>query len=881
MLIVALLVGAVVGGLAAEGFGAAVGALLGWLLVRSWRQGEAIAELRRALAAEKAPAPVVAAAPAPVAEVAAGEEPATPAAEPAPAMPLGIDVPPAAGPELAPATTTRPAPWQPLQAWLLGGNTIVKAGVGILFVGLAFLAKYATEHFQVAVELRLAGIGVAALVLLVLGWRLRGRRPAYAQVLQGGAVAVLYLTLFVAFRWFGLLGVLPAFVLMVVVAALAAALAVLQDAPALALVGALGGFTTPLLVSSGSGNVVALFSYYLVLDLGIAAVAWFRTWRVLNLVGFAFTFVVATAWGVLRYAPADFALGQAFLVAFFLLFNAVLLMPARRADAAPRGPDRWVNGGLLFGLPTITFVLQHGLVQRFEFGSALSALVLGAFYVALAAAVRARPRLAALFDGSLAVALVFVTLVIPFALDDRSTAGAWALEGAALVWIGVRQRRRLARAFGLVLLLLAGPWLGAVHGFHPHPAGGFDSLAFNALLVAAAALAGAFFARRRPEPALPGEAFAEPLLIGWGTLWALLALRWQVDALGHADQAPAAWVAGLSAIAAVFGTLAWRLQWPRVALPTLGHAPLLALALLGTTALGASPADGGGWWAWPLASAAHLWLLRVAVPGMPAPARAVVHALGLLLLAALGALQGRAFSAEAGDAGSAWVWLGGFVAPALLLLLLLQPRLRTRWPLGAEPAAYETAAGLVAAALLLWSWVANAASDGSAAPLPHLPLANPLDLGVAFALYGAARWLQRDAAQPLRRALPRLAPALLGGSGFFWLNGMLVRAFHHYGGVPYRFDAWARSLAVQTGLALLWTATALALMWVSARRGLRAPWMAGALLLAAVVVKLLLVDLSGTGTVARIVSFIGVGALMLVIGYVAPLPGKADSHAAA
>ena len=104
-------------------------------------------------------------------------------------------------------------------------------------------------------------------------------RPDYAQVLQGGAVAVLYLTLFAAFRFYDVIGAMPAFVLMVAVAALAAALAVLQDARALAVVGALGGFATPLIVSTGSDNYVALFTYYFVLDLGIAAVAWSKTWR--------------------------------------------------------------------------------------------------------------------------------------------------------------------------------------------------------------------------------------------------------------------------------------------------------------------------------------------------------------------------------------------------------------------------------------------------------------------------------------------------------------------------------------------------------------------------------------------------------------------------
>ena len=140
----------------------------------------------------------------------------------------------------------------PIKRWLFGGNTIVKAGIGILFVGLAFLAKYASEHAHLPVEVRLAAIGTAAVVLLGFGWRLRLSRPDYAQVLQGGAVAVLYLTLFAAFRFYGVIGAMPAFVLMVAVAALAAALAVLQDARSLAIVGALGGFATPLIVSTGS-----------------------------------------------------------------------------------------------------------------------------------------------------------------------------------------------------------------------------------------------------------------------------------------------------------------------------------------------------------------------------------------------------------------------------------------------------------------------------------------------------------------------------------------------------------------------------------------------------------------------------------------------------
>jgi uncharacterized membrane protein len=160
--------------------------------------------------------------------------------------------------------------------------------------------------------------------------------------------------------------------------------------------------------------------------------------------------------------------------------------------------------------------------------------------------------------------------------------------------------------------------------------------------------------------------------------------------------------------------------------------------------------------------------------------------------------------------------------------------------------------------------------------LPHVPLVNPLDLGVGAALFATWRWLASTEGGGNRNPL-RIGTVV---AAFAWLNAILLRAFNHYGGVPYRFESWSRSLPVQTGITLLWTSTALVVMWLSARRTARLAWMGGAILLGAVVVKLILIDLSGTGTVPRIVSFLGVGVLMLIIGYVAPLPPKGTGEEA-
>jgi uncharacterized membrane protein len=107
---------------------------------------------------------------------------------------------------------------------------------------------------------------------------------------------------------------------------------------------------------------------------------------------------------------------------------------------------------------------------------------------------------------------------------------------------------------------------------------------------------------------------------------------------------------------------------------------------------------------------------------------------------------------------------------------------------------------------------------------------------------------------------------------FIWINAILLRTIHHWAGVPYALDTMMRSVLVQTALSVFWTLLALALMVFATRRGARGLWMVGAALMGVVVVKLFLVDLSNIGGIERIVSFIGVGVLMLVIGYFSPVP---------
>jgi uncharacterized membrane protein len=224
------------------------------------------------------------------------------------------------------------------------------------------------------------------------------------------------------------------------------------------------------------------------------------------------------------------------------------------------------------------------------------------------------------------------------------------------------------------------------------------------------------------------------------------------------------------------------------------------------------------------------------------------------------------------------------LAPLALYLLAVtrveraakgQMRWQLQWPLRTFGEAYAATAGSVVAVALGVGFAALAVlNPGDPRPLPYVPLANPSDLTLTVALAALFLWANRHAgatAQTLYR--------WLGVGAFIVLNGIVVRTVHHWLGVPWQLHALIASRPLQAALTLTWTVAALAAMVVATKRRLRVLWLIGAGLLAAVIVKLFAIDLAALSGLTRVVAFLGVGALLLVIGYVAPLPPAAKDRA--
>ncbi|WAT29192.1 DUF2339 domain-containing protein [Pseudomonas sp. GXZC] len=857
--------------------------------------------------------------------------------------------------------------------WLLGGNTVLRVGVVLLFLGLAFLLRYATEGMVVPIELRYAGVAAAALGLLGLGWWLRLRNSNYGLMLQGAGIAVLYLTVFAAMRLHPLIDPGAAMGLLVAVTVFSAILAITQDALGLACAAALGGFAAPILVSTGAGSHVALFSYFALLNAGILAIAWFKAWRLLNVIGFVGTFGIGFAWGMRSYTPELLWSTEPFLILFFTMYLAIGLLYARRTLLEAGEGDslgaQWrkgdyVDGTLLFGPPLVGFGLQFALVQHLEFAAAFSALGLGILYMVLAR-VLSGGRAVLLTETCLALGVIFASLAIPLGLDARWTAAAWAVEGAGIFWLGLRQYRPVARAFALLLqlgsllaflselrdgqdTLLQGPPLGALllgaallfsfyqlHKAAPEQTRRWERIGAPALAVlglgcayllapllfstqgsivswAVAGLATVWAGQRIGSPVvvrcgvavqvLAGALFAlDPVnnawtpmiialaamlgawrlprgrlsagLLAWGVAWWALAVIIEVWRLAPASLHAALLLLAAALSGVIWTTLALRLRWVALGIASTLLMPAAGLVLWGAWTEYYHPAAQFGWLAWLAVFVVHFISLRRLATVVPGKVLSAAHVLGCWMLIGVLALELRYGLLVLSSEYNAWRWLGWAILPSLYLVLAAAPR-SWPWPVCAYPREYRVLAALPLAVLMLgWFWLANFFSDGTAKPLPYVPLLNPLDLGLLFALLGIYLWLRSVAPQRGPR-VELIAQGVAGISLFAFFTAVVMRTAHHWGGVPFHLDALLESMLVQAGLSIVWTLIALGLMIGGHLRHRREVWLIGAALIAVVVAKLFFVELSNRGGLARIVSFIGVGGLLLVVGYFAPLPPK-------
>ncbi|MFW2374795.1 MAG: DUF2339 domain-containing protein, partial [Gammaproteobacteria bacterium] len=653
-----------------------------------------------------------------------------------------------------------------------------------------------------------------------------------------------------------------------------ALLAVYQNARVLAVLATVGGFLAPVLASSGSDNYIGLFSYYLLLNIAILTVAWFKSWRILNLIGFAFTYVITGYWGVLSYQSEKFWTTEPFLILFFLTYISVSVLYALRQTINLKA---YVDASLLFGNPLLAFAYQWALVKDFEYGVAISAFVLGVFYIFLGRGLwwKLGEKLRMMVEACLAMGVVFITLAIPFALDANWTTAAWAMEAAGILWVGLRQGRKVTPVFAL-LLQLAAAIMFLDHGFSQTGSIFLANASFiGSLMIASAGLFSAWLLHQDSLEQHPHFLLAVmPLVYLWGLGWWLLGILVQIDVyIGHSHSVNALLLAAMLST-----SLSWlmdkRLNWHYARLTVLALVP--ALSLLGLYAIGlfSHPLAEWGYLYWMIASVfAYAVLKQYSDNASVAAILPGLHVIMVWILTVLLTLDVNWQLSHQLSSASGWRTIYWLLLAIPVMLLVVR---HSVWPFSQYTHAFIRGVGMPMFALIvLWMVAGSLTSNGDAMPLSYIPLFNPLDmmqllmLVLMFRFWRASRhWLQLNAEQN------RVMLAIISAMAFLWINMLVVRIFHQYFEVAFIARALWQTEALQSSLSILWAVLGMLGMVVASRRNLRFLWLLGAVLTALVILKLMTVDLAASGTIARIVSFIVVGSLLVVMGYFSPIPPK-------
>jgi uncharacterized membrane protein len=319
----------------------------------------------------------------------------------------------------------------------IGQNLISKLGILITIIGVFIGVKYSIDNNLISPATRIALGYLLGIVLFRFSQKLKTNYEDFSAVLLSGAIAIMYFVTFVSYSLYGLFHEALAFSLMTLFAVYTVFASVKYNREVIAIIGLVGSYAIPFLLSNGEGRSTLLFSYMLIINIGILAVAAQKYWKKLLVCSFLATWVIFTSWLVLSYNfEADATVAFIFGLLFFLvnyfaivwikiikkqqfngvdlalaIFNAFIFYAAGYYVIKDLG-----EGGNYLGLFTLFNAAIHFLVSKFIYQKKLVDQKLKQFTAGMA--------------------LVFIVLFVPIQLDGSYVTLFWALIALMLCWIG-------------------------------------------------------------------------------------------------------------------------------------------------------------------------------------------------------------------------------------------------------------------------------------------------------------------------------------------------------------------------------------------------------------------------------------------------------------
>jgi hypothetical protein len=791
-----------------------------------------------------------------------------------------------------------PAIIRRIAAFVKNGHAWVAGGVLLLFTAFVLLLSYMARRGFFTLEMRIALSIVGGLAMLVVGWFVRKKKAVYALVLQGGGIAVLYLSFYAAYRLLSNVPPTVALALISTLVLLTIALSLLQNAQALAILALAGGFAAPLLVHNIQVSPqISLLSYYMALNVITTVVVILRRWMPLALLSFAGTFI-SVFWVVFSLdktiAPATFAGVAGLTLGFIAIYTFLGLRGVLQNKQEAASAEKPLSFCLTFSVPVAAAISVWQLFSLASpHGPTIASAGLAIVYIALAIFLHqkftslAKPATL----GYLTLAILFANIAVPLELSANITSAVWALESVALFVCARFWQTKNGMPPSIIahkaLRISGGVFHGAaIVAFIIKAQQGtqsatplFHSAAFSgSLIIALAALAIVVLEKR-----LNG------ILVVWAFAWWWGA--WCVEASRGMDALNFTFI--FSSISALIFFFASRITRKRIF--EIGLIPIFLCAVfiviqkiifnlprileLPPQVLTINFLYGQSLLAWLIFFAVSVGLLIIYQKNkLHEAALFIVLMLGVTVITCTGR-----FITQSNNFSYSWTSLAGIV-PSFVCVFLLALFSRRLCKAGYTSLVNELPISLCVA-LVIW-FSGSIFSRGNPAPLPvYIPFVNPLDLQQAFCIiiillrHVLLKKTLRNDDSPNDSAMQiNIVPSgktvfcITDIMIFLWLSAIAARSVHYFLHIDY-----ARVISnsiFQLILLILWGIYAIAHILVGHKKANRNLWISGAVLIIADIVKLLLIDLAQSGAIPRIISFFAAGLLLLFIGWAAPLPAE-------
>lgn len=369
-----------------------------------------------------------------------------------------ITAPSTPKPQFSLPTINRPKQPSDLEK-IIGESWINKIGILIVIIGVAIGAKYSIENELISPLTRIILGYLVGVGLLGFGIKLKPKFEGYSAVLVSGSISIFYFITYFAYSFYNLIPQILAFAMMLIFTVFTVFAAIKYNRVVIAHIGLIGAYAVPFLLSSGSGRVDILFSYMLIINLGILFISIKRDWKTLHYSAFFFTWLIYGSW----FADKSFysslqgyeALGIGFATAFFLIFYGVSLF---NNIISKEKLDK-INIILILLNSFIYFGFGYGIFNsntKLDTYLGLFTLFNAVIHFVVLFFIKSK-KLAdsTLFYSTLGMVFTFITIAIPIQLDGSWVTLLWIAQGTILFWIGKTKNIPIYEKISLPILGLS------------------------------------------------------------------------------------------------------------------------------------------------------------------------------------------------------------------------------------------------------------------------------------------------------------------------------------------------------------------------------------------------------------------------------------------